>query len=111
MAINHITTNLITKGLLNISNITKGFILVNYEIVFKKKGGSSVYIPLHYEKDTLFNEIRKHKEDDIDLIKVHVNWNMNTKNNETIKVELIKKQIEAEILLETSKNIKVVIIN
>jgi hypothetical protein len=111
MSINHITTNLITKGLLNISNITKGFILVNYEIVFKKKGGgSSVHIPLHYEKNTLFDEIRKHKEDDIDLIKVYVNWNT-TKNNETIKVELIKKQIEAEILLETTKKIKVEIID
>ena len=37
--INHITTNLVTKGLLNISNIVKGFIQIDsYEIVFKKIG-------------------------------------------------------------------------
>lgn len=115
MSINHIATNLVTKGLLNISNITKGMILVGYEIVFKKRGGSSAdvkkTIPLHYERESLYNEIKRHDEEDIELIKVYVDWNKNGKGFRKIEAKLLRSQIEAEILNETRKKIKVQILN
>ena len=112
---NHITTNLVTKGLLNISNITKGMILIQYEIVFKKRGGGggeSPRIPLHYDRESLYNELRKHNEEDVDYIKVFVDWNNHgLKGFKKIEVKLLKAHIEAELLQETSKNFKVQILN
>ena len=56
--INHIATNLVTKGLLNISNITKGMIEIKYEIVFRKRGGGAQKAPsLHYDKESLYDDI------------------------------------------------------
>jgi hypothetical protein len=117
---NHITTNLVTKGLLNISNITKGMILVSYEIVFRKRGGGGGSVPtpklrevpLHYDKETLFYEIQKHDEEDIDFIKVHVNWkDPPLKGYKKVDVKLLKAHIESEILQETNKKITVQIIS
>jgi hypothetical protein len=113
--INHFATNLVTKGLLNISNITKGMILISYEIVFKKRGGGGGWtpkqVPLHYSKDSLYDELRKHDEDDIDYIKVYVDWSDHSlKGFKKIEVKLIKAYIEAEILKETTKKITVQII-
>lgn len=111
--INHIVTNLVTKGLLNISNITKGMLTISYEIVFRKRGGGPQReVPLHYDRESLFDEIRRHDEDDIDLIKVYVDWNKNViKGMKKIEVKLLKMQIEAEIFDKTSKKITVQIIN
>lgn len=112
--INHITTNLVTKGLLNISNITKGMIEIKYEIVFRKRGGGAQKapgIPLHYDKESLYDEIRRHDEEDIECIKVYVDWEGSPrKGNKKIKAELLKTFIEAEILEKTSKHISVQII-
>ena len=111
---NHITTNLVTKGLLNISNIVKGMLEIKYEIIFRKKGGGaqkSPGIPLHYDKESLFNEIKKYEEDDIELIKVYVNWQTTPKEGtKKIKAQLLKTFIEAEILESTSKKVTVQII-
>jgi len=112
--INHITTNLVTKGLLNISNITKGMILISYEIVFKKRGGGggeTPRIPLHYNRESLYDEIRRYDENDIDYIKVYVDWNnAQLKGFKKIEAKLLKTYIEAEILQETSKSIIVKLI-
>jgi hypothetical protein len=111
--VNHITTNLITKGLLNISNITKGMILISYEIVFRKRGGGGGQgprVPLHYDRESLYDELRRHDENDIELIKVYVDWTAGKKGSKKIKAELMKTYIEAEILQETSKKISVQII-
>ena len=114
--INHITTNLVTKGLLNISNITKGFIQSSYEIVFRKRGGGSAdvpkkTIPLHYERESLYDEIRRHEEDDIELIRVYVNRDGKYKGFKKVEAILLKNNIEAEILNETNRKINVEIIN
>jgi hypothetical protein len=117
MSINNIATNLVTKGLLNISNITKGLILVSYEIVFKKRGGGGGYanapkVPLHYERESLFNEIRNHNEEDIDCIKVYVDWSDHSlKGFKIIEAKLLKTHIEAEILNETNSHVTVKIIS
>jgi len=108
--INHITTNLVTKGLLNISNITNGFIQVSYEILFRKRGGGGgetnvpkKTIPLHYERESLYDEIRRHEEEDIELIKVYVNRDGKYKGFKKIEAKILKNNIEAEILNETNK--------
>jgi hypothetical protein len=112
--INHITTNLVTKGLLNISNITKGMIEIKYEIVFRKRGGAQKApgIPLHYDEESLFDEIIRHEEEDVECIKVYVDWkNLSKKGIKKIKAELLKTFIEAEILEKTTKHITVQIFN
>ena len=110
--INHIATNLITKGLLNISNITKGMIEIKYEIFFRKKGGGAQKAPsLHYDEESLYDEIKRHDEEDIDYIKVYVDWKGSPrKGTKKIKAELLKSFIEADILEKTSKKVSVQII-
>jgi hypothetical protein len=109
MSINHIATNLVTKGLLNISDITKGFIIIGYEIVppphFKgKRGGSSPFI-----SETDFYESIK-KYEDVDVIKVRIDWKKKYKGNKLIEAKLIKSHIETRILEETGKKINVELI-
>jgi hypothetical protein len=120
MQTNHLATNLVTKGLLNISNITKGMIILQFEVVFKKRhgggmAGDGVSIqkpPLYYDsKETLFRELPKLIEEDIDVIKVYVNWNKSSyKGSKKFEAKLMKTQIEAEILNETGKSITVEIL-
>ena len=111
---NHVALNLVTKGLLNISNITKGIV---YQLVLKKvkkrRGGSSPDVqkpPLYYEREPLFTEIKKHDEEDIELIKVYVDWDKRSKTFKKIEAKLIEKYVKAEILKETSKNIRIEIL-
>jgi hypothetical protein len=109
---NHNALNIVTKGLVNISNITMGLV---YQLVLKKTkrkhGGSSADTlkvpPLYYEREPLYNEINKYQEDDIELIKVYVDWDKRGKVFKKIEAKLIEKHIRAEILNETSKNIKI----
>ena len=114
---NHISINLVTKGLLNISNITKGMILISgYEIVLRRRGGSPPHVPrvpLHYdEKEKLFYEINQYEQEDIELIKVYVNWQESpTKGYKKMEAQLLKAHIEAEILQETNKHVQVQIIS
>jgi len=111
---NHIAVNLVTKGLLNISNITKGMLLVNYVIIFKRRGGGGGYAnpPLHYDNDeALFKKIREQNEDEIDSIKVYVDWQRVGRGFRKVEANLIKHRIEAQILNETGKNITVEVVN
>lgn len=109
---NHIAVNLATKGLLNISNITKGMILINFVVIFKRRGGGGGYAtpPLYYDsKEPLFRKIEE-QGDDIESIKVYVDWNKSVTANYKMEAVLLKTQIEAEILNETGKVINVEII-
>lgn len=108
---NHIALNLVTKGLLNISNLTKGIISL-IEIVTprrKASGGSGAYAYDHEYGPNLFKKI-KEEEDDISVINVHVDWEKAKNENIKIEVKLLKAYIEAEILKETGKNLNVEII-
>jgi hypothetical protein len=112
--INHLAINLVTKGLLNMSNITKGMIIIGYEIVLTKKkgGGSSPYVSIPYKREDekeFFNEIKK--RDDIDVIKVKIDWKKKYKGDKLIEGTLIKSHIETQILNETGKHITVELIN
>ena len=113
--VNHIALNMVTKGLLNISNITKGVILT-YEIVYKKKKGGSSVDPTargyynNKEEEEFFNNIKKRKSDEIDVIKVKIDWNKTKKSDRKIEAVLLKKHIEAELLNKTGKNLKVEIV-
>lgn len=113
MISNHIALNLVTKGLLNISNITKGMLLLGYKITPRiiKKGGSPQYddrpIFKKYEEPEDFIKDVKETED-IDYIEVTVDWNKKIdKKNKKIESELIKRQIEVILLRDTGKNIRV----
>lgn len=111
---NHFTKNIITKGWLNISALYKGFVLpfFKYEII-SKKGGSPYIISSGYREENLYRDLTKIKEDEIDIIKVYVNWDKDSqKYNKKIFAKLIKKKIEVELLEKkfSKFNIKVEII-
>ena len=109
---NHFTKNLITKGWLNISVLTKGFILPIFKyIIIKKKGGGGGWVAgegignFRHDVEEIFK-----KQEEIDVIKVYINWNKDiTKYSKKIYVKLIKKKIKAELIEHTNEkhNIKV----
>jgi len=108
---NNTTLNLVTKGLLNISNITKGMIL-GYTIIQKKGGGGSQTPPIYkiYNDEQFINDIRKIKEEDISVINIKVDWKKTKKNQFKIEAKLLKKKIEAVLLEKTGKKIKIELI-
>ena len=112
MISNHIALNLVTKGLLNISNVTKGMITFVTIVTPRKKGkgGSGGNYVYKGEYDTPF--FKKIEEvEDISIIQVHIDWDKMPKDvNKKVEVKLLKKYIKAEILKETGKNLNVKII-
>lgn len=112
MTSNHISLNLVTKGLLNISNITKGMITFVTIITPKKRSGGGSGGNYAYKGPYDVPIFKKIEEiDDISVIQVHIDWNKLPKNiNKKLEVKLLKKQITAEILKETGKNINVEIV-
>ncbi len=111
---NHITTNIITKGWMNISAITKGFILPSFKYIIRKRpsGGSSFVQEELRDQQRLIDDLRKAQiaDEEIDYIHVFVNWDKQTfKYGKNVFVELIKKKIEAEIstALSSQYDIKV----
>jgi len=90
---NHFSKNLITKGWLNISALTKGFILPVFKYEIKKRGGGGGWtISSGYKEENLIRDLRDVKEEDIDYIKVWVDWNKTKKYNKKIYAELIKRK-------------------
>jgi hypothetical protein len=113
--INHFALNLVTKGLLNISNVTKGMIIVGYEIVKHPHGagGGGAYaggMPYRRVEDEreFYEDIKR--TEDIDVIRVKIDWKRKYKGNKNIEARLIKERIEAKILQKTGKKITVEII-
>lgn len=109
---NHLANNILTRGNMNISAITKGFILPAFKFVIrKKKGGSPAYGKgLEQLKDELFKLTGK-TYDDVDSIEVYVDWNKDVnKYGKEVYVELIQKKIEVELLQTKKYNIKVELI-
>lgn len=111
---NHITNNIITKGWLNISAITKGFILPTFQYIIyvKKKGGVSAFEPHPKDDKHLYDDLKKLKEQgvDVDHIEVFVNWDKQPfKWGKNITAQLIQKKIEVELLnnLHNNYNISV----
>lgn len=104
---NHFAKNLITKGWLNISALTKGFILPYFRYVIRRRGGGTYD---GYGEENFYRDLRKNKPKDIDVIEVYVDWNKKkTKHDKKIYVELIKKKIEVKLLKEHKeyKDIKI----
>lgn len=99
MTTNHIATNIITNGYLNISALYKGFILPEFKYEIRKKGGGGIHAGegiSHLKQD--LEEIYRKKEE-IDAIVVYVDWDKNTnKYNKNIYVELIKNKVKAELI-------------
>ena len=114
MLSNHITNNIITKGWMNISAITKGFILPTFQYIIhvKRKGGTPAFDPLPKDDRHLHDDLKKLKEQgqEVDHIQVFVNWEYQPfKWGKSITAELIKKKIEVELLskMENKYEIKV----
>jgi len=99
---NHIANNIITRGNMNISALTKGFILPYFIYEIRRKhGGGSLYGEGY---DKLQKDLQKLDSKDIDAIIVKVNWNRNqSKYNKYIYAELIKNKIEVQLI----ENIKI----
>ena len=108
---NHTVLNLITKGFLNTSVQTNGIIDVNmrYEIIDPDGSiiGSGAGFPT-------FEKIKKQKinPEEINLIKIYVNWSKQSEKWKKIQVSKINKQINVEILKmkQNKKHINVEII-
>jgi len=119
---NHITNNIMTRGNMNISAITRGFILpaFQFEIVTKKGGGSSYYDAELYDQIRKENELRQRDlsgatsgttDHDIEHINVMVDWGKNNdKSNKKIYAELIEKKITAQLLTKFNESYKINVI-
>lgn len=108
---NHITTNLLTKGWLNISALTKGFILPTFQFIIKKKksGGSSVgYLEEIRDQQHLIDDLKKLNKEEVDYIQVFVNWDKTPfKYGKTVYVELMKRKIEAQLSTALSESYRI----
>lgn len=106
---NHFAKNIITKGWLNISALYKGFVLPFFKYEIRKRGGGGGFtVSSGYREDNFIRDLRDVKEEDIDYIKVWVEWNKKAKKyDKKIYVELIKTKIEATLLKENNLNIKI----
>lgn len=112
--INHIVTNIVTKGLLNISAITKGFILPFFKYEIRRRGGGGGDTPKissGYSEENLIRDLRNTKDEDIDYITVWVEWDKNAqKYDKKIYAELIKAKIQTTLLTENNlSNIKITV--
>lgn len=100
---NHFAKNLLTKGWMNISALTKGFILPYFRYVIRRRGGGAYD---GYSEEKFYEDLRKNKPEDIDVIEIYVDWKKSkSKHGKKIFVELIKKKIEATLIKE-HKNYK-----
>jgi hypothetical protein len=106
---NHITTNIITRGNMNTSALTKGFILpvFKYEIRLRR-GGISYGDSYDNLKDKL-KKLEQEKEE-IDYINVYIDWNKDkSETDKKIYVKLIKKNIEVKLLKDTHKHYSITV--
>ena len=102
---NHWAKNIITRGNMNISAITKGFILPSFKFIIRRRGGGSPQYGegLGHLKKKLHKLTGKTYED-VELIEVYIDWNKDVeKYGKEVYVELIQKKIEVE-LLKDNKN-------
>jgi hypothetical protein len=103
---NHLAKDLVTKGFLDISILTKGFVLpFSYEIVTKKKrkrgGGSGVKV-----YDDLKRDLQEFQQEDVEYIKVYVDWYKQVKRNKKVYATLVERKVEA-VLYEVYKENKI----
>lgn len=108
---NHFAKNIITKGWLGITALYKGFVLpfFKYEIKRKRGGGGGYAVSSGYREENLVKDLTNVREEDIDYIKVWVEWDKNVhKYDKKIYVELVTKKIQATLLEKHNfSNIKI----
>ncbi len=103
---NHWAKNIITRGNMNISAITKGFILPNFTFRIRRKGGGSSVEGEGYGQ--LQKELEKQlRKADIEAIEVYIQWNKGVEHNKKIYAELIEKKISAKLLGDTGNEYKI----
>lgn len=114
---NYISNNILTGGNMNISAITKGFVLPNFqfEIITPRRGGGGAYADVElYEQLLKAREQRDQErlsgntEYDIEYINVIVDWGKNNdKVDKKIYAELIKKKITAQLITKFNESFKI----
>ena len=105
---NHFAKNIITKGWLNISALYKGFILPHFKYEIRRNRGGSPQLTSGYKEEQLYRDLRKEKEEDVDVIVVYVEWDKKLhKYDKHIYVELIHKKISAKLLEQNLPNYKI----
>ena len=107
---NHWVKNIITRGNMNISAITRGFILPSFKFVIRRRRGGSPADVIgegpHQLRHEL-EELRKRNEE-VDAIDVYVEWNKDVeKHGKKIYVKLIEKKITADLLKYTNEKYKI----
>jgi len=106
---NHWAKNIITRGNMNISAITRGFILPYFRFEIRKKGGGSDQYGEGLRE--LQHELKKLTgvtEEEVDYIAVFVDWNKDVdKYGKEIYAELIEKKITAQLLKHTNEKYKI----
>jgi hypothetical protein len=110
---NHISVDIVTKGMLDTSIITKGILIpFVYEIItptVRRRGGGMYYGEM---VDNIKKDIKEIVEkDDGDYIKIYVNWDKKIDKNKKIQVKLLKKEIMAVIEKNEGKKINIKIEN
>lgn len=103
MAGNQISENILTRGNMNISALTRGFILPKFKYVIRRRGGGSS--PEGYGYPALEKDLIKIKQqgDEVDYIQIFIKWeDKKYKYGKNIYARLITKKIEA-ILIESTK--------
>ncbi len=111
--INHFAKNMVTKGLLNISNITKGFILPGFEYVIIRRvryGGGGMDSGMPYkgrDLEQLVKDVEEIGVEEIDYIEVYVDGYKKRKKGGKIYATLIKSKIEAELLTKFKEKPKI----
>lgn len=108
---NNFALNVITRGNMNISAITKGFILplFTYEIAVSG-GGSGAYKGAGISELERDLDIIRKKKEQIDAITVFVNWNKKvSRYGKEVYAELVMKKIEAQLLETTKEKYKITV--
>ena len=105
---NHWAKNIITRGNMNISAITKGFILPKFTYAIRKKGGGGLQYGESYGQLQRDLKDLKKKEEEIDAIIVYIDWDKKVNKNIKAYAKLIEKKIRAE-LIPFDKDKKIII--
>lgn len=104
--VNHIAENIISRGNMNISALTKGFILPEFKYkIIRRHGGIST----GEGYDQLVKDLSKDKKD-VDVIEVYVDWYKDgNKHGKYIYARLIEKKIEAQLIKDVKIKYKITV--
>jgi predicted nucleotide-binding protein (sugar kinase/HSP70/actin superfamily) len=94
---------------MNISALTKGFILPVFKFEIRLRRGGISYGDGYDDLKDKLKKFEQEKEE-IDYIKVYIDWDKDkSETDKKIYVKLIKKTIEVELLKDTLKHYSITV--